>query len=417
MTCFQPFKALRPRPEFARQVLCPPYDVISAEEARRLASDHPYSFLHVIRSEVDLPQSDPYSDEVYRRASENLRDLEKKGIYFTEKEPVYYIYSQTLKGRTQTGIVGCASIDDYENGTIKKHEVTRPEKETDRIRHFDACSADTEPVFFFFRDRAGISAVLNDITSSETPEYDITDGDGVRHCLWPVYDRDTCSRLLPLFDSLPAMYIADGHHRTASAAKVGQKRRAAASGYDGSEEFNRFMAVAFPADQLAVFGYHRLVRDLNGLTEDQFLDRLSAVCSVETILSADPSPAEKHTCSMYLGNAWYRLSFDKGSSSGIIPDDDPVASLDVSLLQERILSPLLGIDDPRTDPRIRFSGGSKGTECLKDSVDSGDMAAAFAMYPVSLEEIMRVADAGLVMPPKSTWFEPKLGSGLFVHRF
>ncbi len=413
MTCFQPFKALRPYPEFAQQVLCPPYDVISTEEARRLAAEHPRSFLHVIRSEVDLPGADPYSDEVYRKAAENLAALEHEGIYFTEKESIYYIYSQTQNGRTQTGIVGCASIDDYENGTIKKHEITRTEKELDRIRHFDTCSADTEPVFFFFRNDAGISGIMQDITRSGMPAYDVTDCEGVRHRLWPVYDRNICEKLRVLFDRLPGMYIADGHHRTASAARVGEKRRAAAPDYDGSEEFNRFMAVAFPADQLKVFGYHRLVRDLNGLSEDTFLQKISEICSVQKITGADPVPAAGHTCSMYLGKTWYRLSFE----GSILHPDDPVASLDVALLQDLILAPLLGIEDPRTDPRIRFAGGTKGTDFLKNCVNSGEMATAFAMYPVSLEEIMKVADAGLVMPPKSTWFEPKLGSGLFVHRF
>lgn len=313
MTCFQPFKALRPRPEFAGQVLCPPYDVISAEEARGMAAENPFSFIHVIRAEADMPSADPYSDPVYRKGAENLRALERDGIFFTEKEPSYYIYSQTCGGSVQTGIVGCASIDDYENGTIKKHEVTRTEKELDRIRHFDACGANTEPVFFFFRKNENISEIMRRITDTQPPEYDIVDSSGVRHRLWPVGDGEICGRLLQLFEALPCMYIADGHHRTASAAKVGQMRRTAFPDGDGSEEFNRFMAVAFPADQLNIFGYHRLVQDLNGLSEAQFLKELSGICRIEAQGPEEIVPPRRRTCSLYLGGSWYLLSFEESS--------------------------------------------------------------------------------------------------------
>ncbi len=476
MACFYPFPAYRPRPEAAQRVLCPPYDVVTRAQAEKIAAECPDSFIRIVRAESELPEEDPYSDAVYTRAAENLNALETRGLFFTDDKPLYYIYRQMMNGRSQTGIVGCASIDDYENGVIKKHEITRTEKELDRIRHFDACSADTEPVFFFFRSSPEISRIIERVAGQNEPEYDVTDNQNVRHLLWPVYSEDDCAALQKSFDKLPELYIADGHHRTASAVRVGKKRRAQSPDYDGTEEFNRFMAVAFPADQLKVYDYNRLVRDLNGLTPDRFLNRLADVCSVSEIpvsdagstadkirednscgkfhasadtagksraaitadkenLSADTDtaagqiplsgesdisdenrvlPQKKHTCSMYLDGKWYLLTFhglDDASAA------DPVSALDVSFLQENILAPLLGIHDPKTDKRISFIGGIYGTAELKRRVDSGEMAVAFAMYPVSTDEIIRIADAGLVMPPKSTWFEPKLGSGLFVHRF
>ena len=423
MTCFEPFRALRPRAELAQAALCPPYDVVTRQEAEKIAGESPYSFMHVIRAEADLPEEEPYSEAVYRKGAENLDRLEKDGAYFTDEKPCYYIYSETMDGRSQTGIVGCSSIDDYENGVIKRHEVTRTEKELDRIRHFETCSADTEPVFFFFRSNPDISAVINRITESEAPEYDVNDCSGVRHRLWPVRNDADIVRLKELFSGLSELYIADGHHRTASAAKVGRKRREAAAHYDGTEEFNRFMAVSFPADQLKVYSYNRLIRDLNGLSTEEFLSRIAGVCTIADCGTRETLPEKKHTCTLYLDGKWYLLTFreDGGEKTADSPEKggstDPVKDLDVSYLQDRILAPVLGITDPKTDSRISFEGGVKGGEELKRRVDSGEMKAAFAMYPVSVEEIMKIADAGLVMPPKSTWFEPKLGSGLFVHRF
>lgn len=464
MTCFKPFQAFRPRIEYAQQALCPPYDVVTREEAEAVASKSPNSFMHVIRAEVDLPGAEQYSDAVYQKSAENLAALESRGIFFSDEKPLYYIYSQTMDGRSQTGIVGCSSIDDYENGIIKKHEITRTEKELDRIRHFDICSADTEPVFYFFRNSPEISAIISDVTGHHEPEYDATDDAHVRHRLWPIFDEQVCRKLEKYFEELPELYIADGHHRTASAAKVGKKRREAFPDYDGSEEFNRFMAVAFPADQLKVYDYNRLVKDLNGLSEKAFFEKLSKVCEISEIEAFEEKeilPKEKHTCSMYIAGKWYTLTFhdfpsvagqisiqsscdahqtqtdgcSDSASTASVSDAaaaaadanksaafdssavDPVKALDVSFLQENVLSPLLGITDPKTDTRIGFVGGIKGPGELKRRVDSGEMAVAFAMYPVSVEEIMAIADAGLVMPPKSTWFEPKLGSGLFVHKF
>lgn len=419
MTCFKPFPALRPRADLAQLALCPPYDVVTRREAEEIAAKSPFSFMHVIRAEADLPGEDPYSEAVYRRGAANLKKLEKEGAYFADERPLYYIYSQTMNGRSQTGIAGCSSIDDYENGIIKRHEVTRTEKELDRIRHFEACSANTEPVFYFFRSDPAISEIINKVIKSEEPEYDVTDGQKVRHRLWPVYSDDDCRQLNSLFCRLPELYIADGHHRTASAVKVGEKRRKAAPDCNGSEEFNRFMAVAFPADQLKIYSYNRLISNLNGLSHREFLDRIAGICTVTDCGVRETLPQEKHTCSMYSDGKWYLLSFKKECDASVSGENagDPVRALDVSFLQEKILSPVLGITDPRTDRRISFVGGTKGAAELKRRVDSGEMAAAFAMYPVSMEEIMNIADAGLVMPPKSTWFEPKLGSGLFVHKF
>ncbi len=413
MTCFKPFQAFRPKREYAQQALCPPYDVVTRQEAERIASKSPNSFMHIIRAEADLPDKEQYSDAVYQKAAENLASLERRGIFFSDEKPLYYIYSQTMDGRSQTGIVGCSSIDDYENGIIKKHEITRTEKELDRIRHFDICSADTEPVFYFFRNSREISDIISRVTQENTPEYDVTDETQVRHRFWPIYDQKICENLEKLFDKLPELYIADGHHRTASAAKVGKKRRESFPQYDGSEEFNRFLAVAFPADQLKVYDYNRLVKDLNGLSEAEFFEKLSLLCDIEESEEQHALPEKKHTCAMYFSGKWYMLTF-RGFSAD---NSDPVSALDVSFLQENVLSPLLGITDPKTDSRIGFVGGIKGPDELKRRVDSGEMAVAFAMYPVSVDEIMRIADAGLVMPPKSTWFEPKLGSGLFVHKF
>ena len=283
MTCFKPFQALRPHIEYADQALCPPYDVVTREEAEAIAVKNPNSFMRVIRAEADLPGENQYSEAVYRKSAENLFELESRGIFFMDEKPLYYIYSQTMDGRSQTGIVGCSSIDDYENGIIKKHEITRIEKELDRIRHFDICSADTEPVFYFFRSSPEISQIIADVTENNTPEYDVTDDSQVRHRLWPIFDEHVCTALEKYFEALPELYIADGHHRTASAAKVGKKRREAFPDYDGSEEFNRFMAVAFPADQLKVYDYNRLVKDLNGLSEESFFRKLSEVCEIREI--------------------------------------------------------------------------------------------------------------------------------------
>lgn len=413
MAIFRPFPALRPDSKYAAETLCPPYDVVTREEAAAISADKSHSFMHIIRADGDLSDEPPYSDKIYRRSADMLRKFINDGTFIKDDFPSYFIYSQTMNGRTQTGIVGCASIDDYENGIIKKHEVTREDKERDRIRHFDECSADTEPVFLIYKNQKDIQDLTDGIISSKAPEYDSTDASGVRHRLWPVNAPSDLKAYERIFRSMPSLYIADGHHRTASAVKVGHKRRQSSPGYTGSEEFNFFMAAAFPDDQLQVLDYNRLVKDLNGYTNEEFISKLNEIFEITDVGTADPHPSEKHECTMYLSGHWYILKFREGT----IDESSPVSSLDVSALQDLVLAPLLGINDPRTDMRISFVGGIKGSAELQKRVDSGEMAVAFELFPVSVNDIMSVADAGMIMPPKSTWFEPKLGSGWFIHQF
>ncbi len=412
MAIFRPFPAVRPDRKYAAETLCPPYDVVTREEAAAISAASPHSFMHIIRADGDLSDEPLYSDNIYRRSARMLDSFINDGILIQDVSPSYFIYSQTMDGRTQTGIVGCASIDDYENGVIKKHEVTREDKERDRIRHFDECSADTEPVFLIYKNKNDIQQLTERIMSESEPEYDAVDAAGVRHRLWPVNSLEDTAAYRAIFDAMDALYIADGHHRTASAVKVGRRRREAMPGYTGEEEFNFFMAVAFPDDQLRVLDYNRLVKDLNGYTKESFLEELNKIFDITDDGSADPHPSAKHECTMYLDKSWYTLRFKEG----MIDESSPVTSLDVSALQERVLAPLLGIKDPRTDMRIAFVGGIKGSAELQRRVDSGEMSVAFELYPISVREIMSVADAGMIMPPKSTWFEPKLGSGWFIHR-
>lgn len=413
MAIFRPFSAVRPAKKYAAEVLCPPYDVVDRSEAAAISSASPYSFMHVIRTDGDMPDEPLYSDKIYERSAKTLTDFIKNGIMQKDDTPAYFIYKQTMNGRAQTGIVGCASIDDYENGIIKKHEVTREDKERDRIRHFDTCSADTEPVFLIFKNRNDITELTTSIMTASEAEYDATDASGVRHQLWPVYNSEAISSYEKAFAQMPALYIADGHHRTASAVKVGKRRREASPNCTGDEEFNFFMAVAFPDNQLEVLDYNRLVKDLNGLSKEEFLNKLNEIFYITDDGSADPHPREKHECTMYIDGRWYTLRFKQE----MIDESSPVTSLDVAALQSLVLSPILGISDPRTDNRIAFVGGIKGSAELERRVDNGEMAVAFELYPVSVQEIMDVADAGMIMPPKSTWFEPKLGSGWFVHQF
>ena len=411
MAVFKPFCAVRPDRAFASETLCPPYDVVTRQEAAEISAACPESFMHVIRADGDLQQESSYSHRIYTYASDYLQKLLADKVLIQEKSEAYYIYSQTMNGRTQTGIVGCASIDDYENGTILRHEVTREEKEQDRIRHFDTCSAHTEPVFLIFRQRRELASLMERIMDRSAPEYDTLTSDGVRHRLWVVTGKEETELVEKQFAAMKELYIADGHHRTASAVKVGKKRRESFPDYTGSEPFNFFMAAAFPDNELQVLDYNRLIRDLNGFSREEFLAELSRAASVRSLEDGDPEPDRKHSFAVYLDHTWYLASFHPELYS----DEDPVRSLDVSLLQEHVLGPVLGIKDPRTDSRIDFSGGIRGAKDLENRVDSGEMAVAFRMYPVCVEDIIRVADAGMIMPPKSTWFEPKLGSGWFIH--
>jgi len=413
MATIRPFKAVRPAREYAEKVVALPYDVMNRKEAAELADGNPYSFLHVSRAEIDVPEiSDPYAKEVYEKGKENLDAMISKGIMVREETPVFYIYRQVMGGRPQTGIVCCASIDEYGNGVIKKHEFTRVEKEIDRINHFDVCNADTEPVFLTYREDKRIKALVEGFIANNEPEYDFTLKDGIRHTLWRVFDTQLIESIANLFREVPALYIADGHHRSASAYKVGMKRREQFKGYTGEEGFNYFMAVVFPDADLKIFDYNRVLKDIRGLSDDEFIEKIrGAGISVEKKGEALYTPEGKRTFGMFLSGCWYKLSVPE-----TMAPDDVIGSLDVSLLQNIILGPILGIDDPRTDKRIDFVGGIRGLSELEKRVNA-DMKVAFAIFPVGIEDLLRVSDTGNVMPPKSTWFEPKLASGLFVHEF
>lgn len=413
MAIVKPFRALRPKPEAAEKVACLPYDVMNREEAKAMASGNPLSFLHICRSEIDLPETmDPYDPTVYRQARLALDRFAAEGTLLQDPQPCFYIYRQLMWGRVQTGIVAGVSVDDYRHGIIKKHELTRKEKELDRIHHFDVCDANTEPIFLAYRRHDEISGIVNHWIKFHKPAYDFKSADGITHILWPVDDAAVVERLGHLFAGVPHLYIADGHHRTASGAEVCLRRRAAHPDYNGSEEFNRIMAVIFPDDDLFIMDYNRLVKDLNGLSSAEFLERLEEVFTVELQPGPGPfRPMQKHAFGMYLDGRWYAC----GAKEGTYPAGDPINSLDCAILQNLVLGPILGIQDPRTDKRIDFVGGIRGLEELERRCQK-EMKVAFALCPVTMGDLFAVADAGEIMPPKSTWFEPKLRSGLFVHK-
>lgn len=411
MATIRPFKAIRPAKEYASKVVSLPYDVMNRKEAAEMAEGNPYSFLHICRAEIDMPQqNDPYDKSVYEKARDNIAAFLKDGVFIREDKPALYLYRQIMDGRVQTGIVGCVSVDEYKNNTIKKHEFTRIEKEIDRIKHFDVCDTNTEPVFLTYRDDKRIRSIMEGFASGNDPVYDVTAADGVQHILWVIDDGQIVGGLVSLFDEIPAMYIADGHHRSASACKVGEKRREENPGYTGDEEFNFFMAAIFPDNDLKIFDYNRVVKDLNGNTCEEFLAKVQAsgfaACDMGEAIY---HPEGKGIFAMYLEGRWYKLT----ASEEIIPDH-VIDSLDVAVLQNSLLGPVLGIEDPRTDKRIDFVGGIRGLEELMRRVKN-DMEVAFAVYPVDVDDLLEVADNDMVMPPKSTWFEPKLGSGLFMH--
>lgn len=398
------FQGLRPDPALAPEVACVPYDVVNRAESAALAKDHPHSLLHVDRAEIDLPDdADPYSPEVYARALANFQQLQKNGALIRETQPCIYVYQQRMGEHVQTGVATVCHIEDYENDLIKKHEKTRRDKEDDRTRLIDTISANTGPVFLTYRDEPRIDALVSEATAG-SPLNDFTAPDGIRHTVWRLpHPHDWVSA----FSSVPVAYVADGHHRTASAVRVGRERRERNRDHTGNEDYNWFLAVLFPASQLRILPYNRAVHDLNGRDEAQFLDAVRAAFTVTE--NADPTPAQPGRVSMYLGGRWYGLAWNED------PAADPIARLDVTVLQERLLAPLLGIDDPRTSQRIEFIGGIRGTGELQTRVDRGEAAVAFSMYPTTVAQLMDIADAGQIMPPKSTWFEPKLRSGLFIH--
>ncbi len=412
MAIFKPFKALRPTKEYASKVAALPYDVMNSEEAKEMVKDNPYSFLHIDKAEIDLPEgTDIYSPEVYAKAKENLEKQETDGITKTDDTLCFYIYRQIMNGKEQTGLVGCASVDDYIENRIKKHELTRADKEADRIRHVDTCNANTGPIFLCYKEKKEIDELINSLKTGE-PEYDFTTNDGIRNTVWVVNNAEIIKKLSNLLSEVGDYYIADGHHRCASAVNVAKKRREENPNYDGTEEFNYFLAVLFPAETLRIMDYNRVVKDLNGYSESEFINEIMKNFIVEdSPYSGAYHPEEKHTFGMYLNKKWYKLTAKRGTFNA----NNPVEQLDVSILQKNLLSPILYIGDPRTDKRIDFIGGIRGLGELERLVNNG-FEVAFSMYPTTLEDLMAIADAGLIMPPKSTWFEPKLLSGLFVHK-
>lgn len=409
MAVFRGFRAYRPAEKNQSLIPALPYDVMSSDEAREMVKGNPLSFLHIDKAEIDLPLgTDLYDTAVYEKAKENLIALEENGDLIQDSEPCLYIYKQVMNGRSQTGIVGCASIDDYMNNVIKKHEHTLAKKEQDRINHVNTCDANTGPIFLTYRKNDEISSTVESWMNNNQPVYDFT-ADDVSQTVWVVDDAKIVNRLSALFDTVPAMYIADGHHRCASAVRVGEMRRKANPDYTGDEEFNYFLAVAFPDKELEIMDYNRVVKDLNGLDENEFITAISKSFEVEKT-EGRCKPSDKHTFGMYLNKQWYLLK----AKADIINENDPVERLDVSILQNYLLDAVLGIKNPKTDDRIDFIGGIRGLAELEKRADS-DMQLAFAMYPTTVDDLMAIADAGLIMPPKSTWFEPKLLSGLFIH--
>lgn len=399
----QAFRALRPPVDAVEDVASPPYDVMNASEAREMAGDNEKSFLHIIRPEIDLPEDlSVYDDQVYAKARENLDSFIARGWLEQEETPRFYLYRQVMDGHAQTGLVACCHAEDYERDLILKHENTLQKKEDDRTRHVDTLDANTGPVFLAYEDEAAVSA-LTSAKVKEKPLYDFTGEDGVRHTVWTCPNVDLWTQA---FSPVEKFYVADGHHRSASAARVGKMRREANPDHRGDEEYNWFLSVLFPAGDLNILAYNRAVSGLNGKSEAELLEAVSGVMQCEK--TDNPVPAEPGTACMYVDGSWYALSWE-------IPADDPVEALDVSVLQKQVLEPILGIDDPRTNSRISFVGGIRGTAELEKLVNSGTADVAFSMYPTSMQQLMDVAAAGRIMPPKSTWFEPKLKSGLFVH--
>lgn len=412
MALFQAFRAVRPAEGKAEKVAALPYDVVSREEAREIGEKNPYSFLHVDRAEMDLdPGIDLYDAKVYRKAKENLDRFQAEETLIQDEKPNYYLYELIRKGKSQTGIVGVSSIDDYMNGVIKKHELTREDKEQDRIHHVDICDANTGPIFLACRYPEELLVLMENWKNSHEPVYDFTSEDEITHRVWIVDEEEKIQKINRLFGEISSIYIADGHHRAASAVKVGQKRRKEHPDYTGKEEFNFFLSVVFPYDQLTILPYYRIVKDLKGMEPKAFIGSMKFNFELMAMPGFPCKPVEKHCFGLYVDGEWFHLK----AYPDIYAKKDSVGQLDVSILQDKVLGPVLGIEDPRTDERICFMGGNHRLKDLAAVADETG-GAAFAMYPTSMEELMNIADEGKLMPPKSTWFEPKLRSGLFIHK-
>lgn len=408
MSLIKPFTGLRPAEGRADDVVAPPYDVMNAAEAREMVEGRPWSFLHISRPEVDLPvDTDPYSEAVYAKAAENLQNMISEGVLVRDPSDSYYVYRLTMGSHVQTGLVAAASVEAYDADRIKKHEFTRPVKEDDRVRQIEALNAQTGPVFLVYKANQVVDDLLKTV-SSNPADVDVTAKDGVRHEIWVMSNTDQVSTLTEAFDAMEAIYVADGHHRSAAGSRVGNSQKAANASHTGNESYNYFLSVIFPHDQMQILDYNRVVKDLKGLSQDDFLAQVAGQFEVEAA-DAQVKPSQEAEFGMYLDKQWYKLTL-----KGDVPAD-PVARLDVSLLADNLIEPVLGISDPRRDDRIDFVGGIRGLGELEKRVDSGDWAVAFALYPTTMEALMAVADAGEVMPPKSTWFEPKLADGLVSH--
>ena len=411
MVRIKPFKGIRPPKEYAAEVASRPYDVLNSVEAKEEATER--SLLHIIKPEIDFdPIADEHSQEVYDKAVENFRLWRERGWLTQDEQEHYYVYAQTMHGRTQYGLVMCCHFEDYLSGAIKKHELTRTDKEEDRMKHVRNQKANIEPVFFAYPDNAEIDAIVAEATSKPA-EYDFVAADTFGHKLWVIDDEATCARITEIFATIPALYVADGHHRTAAAARVGAECKAKNPNHTGEEEYCYFLAVTFPESHLRIIDYNRVVKDLNGLTEEQFLEALSADFVVEKAGAEIYTPSSLHNFSMYLAGEWYSLT----AKEGTYDDNDPIGVLDVTVLSNLVLDKILGIADLRTSKRIDFVGGIRGLGELKKRVDSGEMKVAFALYPVSMRQLIDIADTGNIMPPKTTWFEPKLRSGVVIHSF
>ncbi len=412
MAKVKPFRGIRPPKHLVEQVASRPYDVLNSEEARTEAEGNPKSLYHIIKPEIDFePGKDEHAPEVYDKAVENFEAFRNNGWLVQDEKEHYYIYAQTMNGRTQYGIVIAANVDDYMNGVIKKHELTRRDKEEDRMKHVRCQNANIEPVFFAFPDNKDLEEVIKTVTAAE-PEYDFTAPDGFGHHFWVVDDEAMIERITKDFDKIPYLYIADGHHRTAAAALVGNEKARMNPQHRGDEEYNYFLAVAFPASHLKIIDYNRLVRDLNGLSPAEFLEKLEKCFVVKDMGEVIYQPEKLHNFSLYLEGRWYSLT----AREGTYDDNDPIGVLDVTISSDHILRDILGITDLRSDKRIDFVGGIRGLDELKRRVDSGEMAVALALFPVSMDQLINIADTGNIMPPKTTWFEPKLRSGLVIHK-
>ena len=413
MAIIKAFKGLRPPADIVEQLASRPYDVLNSDEARQEAKGNPYSLLHIIKPEIDLdPKVDVHAPEVYEKARENFLGFQDNKWLVDDEEDYLYIYGQTMWNKTQYGLVGCAAVEDYLDNVIKKHELTRPDKEEDRMKHVRINNANVEPVFFSYPAHQELDGLIKDFVKTNIPEYDFVSADGIGHHFWVIKDRALITKIIGIFDTIPATYVADGHHRTAAAALVGKETRDNNPNHTGNEEYNYFLAVHFPDDQLTIIDYNRVVKDLNGMSKEEFMVRLEKGFTLKDMGTDIYKPDTLHNFGMYLDGHWYSLS----AKEGTYDDNDPIGVLDVTILSNLVLDPMLDIKDLRTSKRIDFVGGIRGLEELSKRVDSGEMKVAFALYPVSMKQLINIADSGNIMPPKTTWFEPKLRSGLVIHK-